>query len=118
MRFSILLFILAQVLKIASLAHPRFRRFIRPMSARILIKTQDGRHARLFILDKGHVSSKAGDHDQYNAALVWKDARTGFSVMTSKKSDASFNAAAEGRLKVLGMNVYAQWFQEAVQLLI
>lgn len=29
--------------------------------------------------------------------------------MTSKKKDASFNAAAEGKLKVLGMSVYAQW---------
>ena len=52
----------------------------------------------------------------YDAALVWKDAATGFSVMTSKKKDASFNAAAEGKLKISGMSVYAQWFEEGIKL--
>ena len=49
-------------------------------------------------------------------ALVWKDAKTAFSVMTSKKPDASFNAAADGKLKVLGMSIYAQWFEEGMKL--
>jgi hypothetical protein len=38
--------------------------------------------------------------------------------MTSKKSDASFNAAAEGNLKVLGMSVYAKWFEDGMKLII
>ncbi len=33
-------------------------------------------------------------------ALVFKDAATGFAVLTSKQKDASFNAAAEGKLKI------------------
>ena len=37
-------------------------------------------------------------------------------VMKSKKKDASFNAAAEGKLKVLGMSVYAQWFEDGIKL--
>jgi len=36
--------------------------------------------------------------------------------MTSKKPDASFNAAAEGKLKVLGMSVWAQWFEDGIKL--
>ena len=36
--------------------------------------------------------------------------------MSSKKKDASFNAAAEGKLKVVGMSVYAQWFEDGIKL--
>ena len=38
--------------------------------------------------------------------------------MTDKSSDASFNAAAEGKLKVLGMSLYAQWFEDGIKLVI
>jgi hypothetical protein len=47
---------------------------------------------------------------------VWQDAATGFAVMTAKRPDASFNAAADGKLRVEGMSVYAQWFEEGIKL--
>ncbi len=118
MRFSILLFALYIILKIASLTNKAFKQHIKNISARILIKTEDGRRARMFIFDRGKLTSVRGDRRPYDVALVWKDAATGFSVMSSKKKDASFNAAAEGRLKVLGMNVYAQWFEDGVKLVL
>jgi len=116
MKFTILLFVLGNVLKVSSYTNPRFKRFIGKISAKILIKTEDGTIARLFVFDKGKFSTISGDTKDYDAALVWKDADTAFSVMTSKKPDASFNAAADGKLKVLGMSVYAQWFEDAVKL--
>jgi hypothetical protein len=118
MRFSMLLFALAQILKIASYTNARFKRYIGKACARILIKTEDGRRARLFIFDKGSVSSIAGDRKDFDAALVWQDANIGFSVMTSKRPDASFNAAAEGRLRVEGMSVYAQWLEDGLKLVV
>ena len=118
MRFSILLFALYTILKTASRTNKTYRQHIGNIKARILIKTEDGRHARMFIFDKGKLTSVRGDRRDYDVALVWKDAATGFSVMTSKKKDASFNAAAEGKLKVLGMNVYAQWFEDGVKLVL
>lgn len=116
MRFSVLLFMLANILKAASWTSRSYKRHIRGVSARVLIKTEDGERARLFIFDRGRVSSKSGDHQSYDVALVFKDAATGFSVMTSRKKDASFNAAASGRLKVLGMSLYAQWFEAGANL--
>jgi len=118
MRFSILLFALYYILKAASRTNKAYRKHIGNLRARILIKTEDGRHARMFIFDKGKLTSVRGDRRDYDVALVWKDAATGFSVMTSKKKDASFNAAAEGKLKILGMNVYAQWFEDGVKLVL
>ena len=116
MKFSILLFALYNILRIASITNKAYKRYIGKISARILIKTEDGERARMFVFDKGKIRSVAGDRKDYDVALVWKDAATGFSVMTSKKKDASFNAAAEGRLKVYGMSVWAQWFEDGIKL--
>ena len=116
MKFSVLLFALYNILKIASMTNKAFKKYISKISAKILIKTEDGDRARMFIFDKGKLSSVSGDQKNYDVALVWKDAATGFSVMTSKKKDASFNAAAEGKFKVLGMSIYAQWFEDGINM--
>ena len=118
MHFTFLLFTLGKILKIASLTSKPFKRYIRKSAVRILIKTADGQRARLFVFDKGKVSTFGGNHDEFDAALVFKDAATGFKVMTSKKKDASFNAAAEGKLTIEGMSFYAQWFEEATKILL
>ena len=117
MRFSLLLFALYNILKVASFTSKAYKKYISKMSVKILIKTEDGKRARLFIFDKGKLSTNAGDLDDFDVALVWKDAATGFSVMTSKSPDASFNAAADGKLKVLGMSVYALWFEDGVKMI-
>lgn len=118
MRFSILLFVLYHVLKIKSVTHKAYRKYISTMRVKVLIKTEDGKRARLFIFDKGKLSTATGDREDFDVALVWKDAKTGFSVMTSKSTEASFNAAAEGKLTVLGMSVYAQWFEDGIKLVL
>ena len=116
MRFSLLLWALSWMLKHAARKNEAFRKYIRTADVRVLIRTADARHARLFRFNKGRFSSCSGDTKDFDVALVWKDAKTGFSVMTSKSKDASFNAAAEGNLRVEGMSLYAQWFEDGVKL--
>ncbi len=118
MQFNLLLYVLALALKLASRFHPAFRRYIAKTGARILIRTADGRQARLFVFDKGRFSSRAGNPANWDVALVWRDAAAGFAAMTSRRPDAAFNAAAEGKLRVEGMSLYAQWFDDAIRLLI
>ncbi len=118
MKFSALLFALSILLPIAARTNKAFKKYIRNTSAKILIKTADGKRARLFIFDKGKISSRAGDHQDFDAALVWRDAATGFAVMTDKREDAAFNAAAAGKLKIEGMSIYALWFDEGVKLIL
>ena len=60
----------------------------------------------------------AGNHDIFDAALVFKDAAAGFKILTSKESDASFNAAARGMMKVEGMSFFAQWFEDGTKLVL
>ena len=118
MRFTLLLFALAHLLKLASFTNTRFKAYISKAQARILIRTDDGQRARLFMFDKGRFTSVAGNQKNFDAALIWKDAATGFTTMISKKPDASFNAAAEGKLRVEGMGVYAQWFEDGLKLIL
>ena len=110
MKLSLLLFALGQVLKIASLTHQGFKRHIRKMKARIVIKTRDKKCGRIFVFNKGKFSSTTKDLDQFDAALVFRDAAAGFRVLTDRKKDAAFNAAAQGDLEIQGMSFYAQWF--------
>jgi hypothetical protein len=118
MRFTILLFVLYYILKVASIINKAYKKYIGKIRVKILIKTEDGKRARLFVFDKGKISTINGDRKDFDVALLWQDAATGFSVMTSKSTDASFNAAADGKLKVLGMSIYAQWFEDGLKLII
>jgi hypothetical protein len=119
MKFSLLLLILYQKLKRASKKNAAFKSYISTMKANILIKTADGRRGRLFVFDRGKISSLAGGgHTNFDVALVWSDARTAFKVMASGSDEESFKAAAQGRLKVEGMAVFAQWFTEGVKLIL
>lgn len=117
MKLKLLLFTLGKIFIVASMFNKKFKHHIRKSGVRILVKTADGTCARLFVFDKGKVSSCPGDHEKFDAALVWKDSATGFSVMTSKKPDASFNAAAEGKLTIEGLSFYAQWFEDGTNLI-
>jgi len=118
MHFSLLLFTLGYILKIAAFVSRPFKRFIRKADVRVLIKTADGSRARSFVFNKGKVSSIKGDRNDFDVALIFSDAATGFRVLTSKRKDASFNAAAEGKLKIAGMSFFAQWFEDATKLVL
>ena len=117
MKFTLLLFVLAQKLKSAAKKNPAYRKHLGIMQLRVLIKTADGKQGRLFIFDKGALSTVSGTDHRCDAALVWADAGTAFRVMTSKTGDAdTFQAAAEGKVRVEGMVPYLQWFTDGVKL--
>ncbi len=117
MKFTLLLFILAQKLKAAAKKNPAYINHLGIMQISVLIKTADGKKGRLFIFDKGAFSSLGGTHHPCDVALIWADAGTAFKVMTSKTGDAdTFRAAAEGKVRVEGMVPYLQWFTDGVKL--
>jgi hypothetical protein len=118
MKFTLLLFVLYRKLKKASKNNDAFKKYISTMSMKILIKTADGKRGRLFIFDKGGISSLKGDQPGFDVALVWSDAATAFKVMSSGSDEESFKAAAEGKLKIQGMAYFAQWFTEGVKLIL
>lgn len=118
MRLTILLFGLYQMLWVASKTNGDFKKFIKKAKVRMLIKTEEGKHARLFVFDWGKLSTATGPDHEFDAALVWKDPKTAFSVLLKKDPKALFNAAAEGKLRIEGMGVFALWFDSATGMVI
>lgn len=116
MKFTLLLFILYRKLKSALRSNRAYRSYIGIVRVKILIKTADGRRGRLFVFDRGVLTTKGGGNHQADAALVWSDAATAFRVMASGSDEQSFLAAAEGKLKVEGMAYYIQWFTDGIKL--
>ncbi|PKL35698.1 MAG: hypothetical protein CVV44_19395 [Spirochaetae bacterium HGW-Spirochaetae-1] len=117
MRFSILLFILSRILKRAAKKKQAYRNYVGNIhKVRIMIKTGKGKQGRLFIFDRGTVSSLRGAGHPYDAAIVWSDAGTAFRVMSSMSDEAVFLAAAAGKMKLDGMAFFAQWFNDGVKL--
>ncbi len=117
MRFSMLLFVLYQILKRASRKNEAFKKYLGSIhSVRIMIKTADGKRGRLFIFNQGEVLTESGAGHAYDAAIVWADAATAFKVMASQSDAKQFEAAAEGKMKLDGMAYFAQWFNDGVKL--
>jgi hypothetical protein len=117
MKFNLLLFILAKKLKAAAKKNTDYKKHLGVMQIRVLIKTADGKKGRLFIFDKGTFASVSGADHQADVALIWADGGTAFRVMTSKTGDAdTFQAAAEGKVRVEGMVPYLQWFTDGVKM--
>lgn len=117
MRLSLLLFLLSVKLKMAAKTNTEFQNYIGTIELRILIKTANNKLGRLFVFNKGRVSSIGGANHRFDAALVWSDPSTAFKVMLKGTDEASFQAAAEGKLKVEGMAYYIQWFNDAVKII-
>ena len=116
MKLRLLLFILYHKLKKAATKNAAYRSFLGNMQVKIMIKTADGKHGRLFIFDRGKLSTLAGGIHPYDAALVWSDSDTAFKVLSSRSDEQTFRTAADGKLKVDGMAAYVQWFTDGVKL--
>ncbi len=117
MKFNLLLFILAKKLTAAARNNADYKKHLGLMQIKVLIKTADGKIGRLFIFDRGSFSSVRSADARADVALIWADAATAFRVMTSKNSDAdTFQAAAEGKVRIEGMVPYLQWFTDGVAL--
>jgi hypothetical protein len=118
MKLSLLLFILSLKLKWAAKSNKLYQNYIGTIQLRILIKTADNKWGRLFVFDKGKVSSLTGTNHRYDAALIWADPGTAFKVMAAGSDEATFMAAADGKLKVDGMPYFIQWFGDGIKLVI
>ena len=84
MRLRLLLFILYQKLKSAAKKNAAYRSFLGNMQVKVMIKTADGKHGRLFIFDKGKLSTLTGATHPYDAAIIWSDPNTAFKVLSSQ----------------------------------
>lgn len=112
MRFKILLFVLCQKLQKASKNNEPFRKFIRNKKTRIVMKTASG-SGKAFIIQDGNVST-SNDLTSADAALVWCDGNTAFSVLSSGDDEAIIAALTEKKLQSEGNYKEFMWFLTAL----
>ncbi len=115
-RLSLLLFVLAHKLRRALRTRAAFRNHVAQARARILVRTADGRHGRVFAFDGGGLRTRRGARHDSDAALVWSDSATAFRVMTSGRDHDWFIAAAQGKLRIDGAADWVKWFTDGLKL--
>jgi hypothetical protein len=112
MRFSLLLFILASKFKKAARTNKGFKRFLMGHECAVVIKTGDGARGKRFIFKDGAFSSDAV-LDQFDAAMVWADAKTAFYAM--KKGEEGIMQALSNHLVGIEGKVHSfTWFGAAI----
>ena len=113
MKFKLLLFILGQKLKKAAKKNDSFRKFIKGKNIRIVMKTAAGQ-GKAFIIQDGSVSTLSNDLSCADAALIWCDGNTAFSVLSSGDDEAIIAALTEKKLQSEGNYKDFIWFLTAL----
>jgi hypothetical protein len=113
MRFLLLLTLLASKFKKSSRTDADFKKFLMGHECRIVVKTNDNKKGKRFIFKDGKFSSDA-ILDEYDAAMVWADAKTAFHSM--KKGEEGIMDALQNHLVGIEGKIHAfTWFGAAIQ---
>ena len=114
MKFKLLLFILGRKMKRAAKKDDAFRNFIRGKSVRVVMKTAGDGRGKAFIVRDGSVRTSARDLALADAAMVWCDGNTAFSVLSSGDDEAIIAAMTEKKLQSEGDYREFIWFLTAL----
>jgi len=113
MGFSLLLTILALKFKKASKTSKDFKKFLMGHECSVVIKTKDGRRGKRFIFRDGTFSSD-GVLDEYDAAMIWSDAKTAFKGL--KEGEGGIKHALQNHLVGIDGEVHSfTWFGAAIK---
>ncbi len=108
MRFRILLTLIAYKFKKAASANKNFGKFMLGHECRIVIKTHDGKTGKRFLFENGSFSTDT-ILDEYDAAMVWSDGKTGFNAM--RKGEEGIKQALENHLVGIEGSMHSfSWF--------
>lgn len=117
MRFRLILFLLAKLMKRASKKNDMFKKVAASKNVTFEIRTKDGKTARHFVLNQGNFQSQPTKHPASLFAIVFADNHYGFSVLTSKDKQAFINGILDKKIMIEGDFTLVIWFQNLVSLL-
>ncbi|MCK5783283.1 MAG: hypothetical protein KAH06_02475 [Desulfobacterales bacterium] len=112
MRLLLLLTILASKFKKSAATNTNFKKFLMGHECRIVVKTKDDKKGKRFIFKDGQFSSDSV-LDEYDAALVWSDAKIGFNAM-KKGEEGIMDALQNHRVGIEGQIHSFTWFGAAI----
>ena len=114
MKFKLLLLILYGKLKMAARKNKAFKDYIRNKNLKVAIKADKEGLRRVYVFNKGAISSIPGTREEADVAMVWCDADTGFKVMTNRNEEAALAAMTEKKLVIDGNFKEFMWFSTAL----
>ncbi len=110
MKFQLLLYILGRKIKSKAKSDPEFKKKLAEKNCTVQIKTADNSRGRYYTFTNGEMTTAKGVAAKADASLVWSDAKTGFSVLSSGDQQKSMQALQNGQLKLEGDGGIALWF--------
>src|SRR3974390_406994 len=117
LKFSAILFGLAQVLKFTRSRHPKFRARLKERNLVAQIIAKDEQIGRWFKLDNGKITSRRGLHPKPDITLSFKSAALGVELLTPPINWLNqVNAQKDFKLGVEGPEDLTNWFAQTVML--
>lgn len=111
LKFKFLLWMLTKLLQRAVKTKPACAKYVDGKKLVFQIQTIDG-IGRHFTIQNGKVTSTAGLTQAPQFAMIFKDAASGYAVLSSKEGkDAFLTALREELLVIKGDFVEVMWFQ-------
>lgn len=111
LRFKLLLWLLTKLLQKSIKTKPACQKSVEGKELVFGIQTQDG-IGRYFTVKNGYITSTSKPNNKSQFTLTFKDAKTGYAVLSSKESkDAFLTALSKKQLAISGDFVEVLWFQ-------
>src|SRR6266849_8667434 len=117
MKFSVILFGLAQLLKDAAWRHPAFRARLREHNLVAQIKARDEEIGRWFAIREGKVTSGVGLRADADVTLAFKNAALGADLLMPPINWLDqINAQKDFKLTVDGPEDLTNWFAQTIMM--
>lgn len=118
MKFSVLLFGMAQALKYTALRYPEFKQRLREKNLIAQIKLQDNSKGRYIEIRDGKIKSKAEIHPSPDITMFFKNQRIAEKIMTPPMDKgAQVHAARNFQMGVTGPDELVCWFLQTLAML-
>src|SRR5512133_2517548 len=113
--FPVVLFGLAQVLKLARRRHPVFRSRLKERNLVAQIKARDEEIGRWIAFQDGKVTSGSGLHSRPDVTLAFKNAALGVALLTPPINWLDqINAQKDFKLTLEGPEDLTNWFAQTI----
>lgn len=118
LKFSVILFALAQALRLVAWCYPRFAARLKERNLVAQIKARDERTGRWIKFRDGKITSGSGLHRQPDITLLFKNAATGVSLLTPPINWLNqINAQKDFTLGVDGPEDLTNWFAQTLMMM-
>ena len=115
MKFRFLLWALGFLMKRAQRKSEEFRKSLEGQDITFQITSQDG-VARQYTVANQAVTTRSGKVSEPAFELSFKDAGTGFTIMTAKEAELAFMKGIQDKdITITGDYTKLMWFQEAMK---